>query len=107
MINNNLSLLILSVTHFRYKSKAKELSFIYHNRPLTPGDELVFWTEHVVHTRGALHLRSPALQLPFYQKFFLDLLILILVAIVLGVLMIRFIRNGSKGTKKTKKVKTK
>ncbi|XP_061379743.1 UDP-glucosyltransferase 2-like isoform X1 [Danaus plexippus] len=90
-----------------YKSKAKELSFIYHNRPLTPGDELVFWTEHVVHTRGALHLRSPALQLPFYQKFFLDLLILILVAIVLCVLVIRFIRNGSKGTKKTKKVKTK
>ncbi|KAI8437494.1 hypothetical protein MSG28_011810, partial [Choristoneura fumiferana] len=63
----------------------KELSFIYHNRPLPPGKELVHWVEHVVRTGGAPHLRSPALMLPWYQKMYLDLcaIILCISAIVL------------------------
>ncbi|KAI8437492.1 hypothetical protein MSG28_011810, partial [Choristoneura fumiferana] len=67
----------------------KELSFIYHNRPLPPGKELVHWVEHVVRTGGAPHLRSPALMLPWYQKMYLDLcaIILCISAIVLVTLI--------------------
>ncbi|XP_053615388.1 UDP-glycosyltransferase UGT5-like [Plodia interpunctella] len=62
----------------RYTEKAKELSLIYHDRPVPPSKELVHWVEHVVKTRGAPHLRSPALDVPVYQKFYLDLVALIL-----------------------------
>ncbi|XP_050355093.1 UDP-glucosyltransferase 2-like [Nymphalis io] len=58
-----------------YRTKAKELSFIFHSRQQKPGDELIFWIEYVVNTRGAPHLRSPALSTPFYKKMYFDLLI--------------------------------
>ncbi|XP_050682422.1 UDP-glucosyltransferase 2-like isoform X2 [Leptidea sinapis] len=73
----------------KYRKIAKELSFIYHDRPVSPGAELVHWVEHVVKTRGALHLQSPALNVPFYQKLYLDLLALI-IAFVLTVIYIAY-----------------
>ncbi|KAL0818831.1 hypothetical protein ABMA28_008151 [Loxostege sticticalis] len=63
----------------RYAIKAKELSLVYHDRPVPPGVELVHWVEHVIKTRGAPHLRSPALRMPLYQKLYLDLAALVLV----------------------------
>ncbi|XP_013189977.2 UDP-glucosyltransferase 2 [Amyelois transitella] len=65
----------------RYTKKAKELSLIYHDRPVHPSKELVHWVEHVVKTRGAPHLRSPALDVPVYQKLYLDLFVVILVVL--------------------------
>ncbi|XP_050556014.1 UDP-glucosyltransferase 2-like [Spodoptera frugiperda] len=63
-----------------YNKKAKELSSIYHDRLMKPGPALVYWVEHVVRTRGAPHLRSPALHVPLYQRLYLDLLAIILIA---------------------------
>ncbi|XP_060805880.1 UDP-glucosyltransferase 2-like [Amyelois transitella] len=61
-----------------YAEKAKELSLVYHDRPVHPAKEMVHWVEHVVKTRGAPHLRSPALDVPLYQKLYLDLIALVL-----------------------------
>ncbi|CAH0402440.1 unnamed protein product [Chilo suppressalis] len=58
----------------KYKENVKFLSSIYHDRPIPPGKELVHWIEHVVRSRGALHLRSIALDVPFYQKAYLDII---------------------------------
>ncbi|XP_028166367.1 UDP-glucuronosyltransferase 2B15-like isoform X1 [Ostrinia furnacalis] len=62
-----------------YRQKAKQSSMIYHDRPVTAGKELVHWTEHVIKTKGAPHLRSPALRIPVYQKLYLDLLLVVVV----------------------------
>ncbi|XP_046971943.1 UDP-glucosyltransferase 2-like [Vanessa cardui] len=89
-----------------YGTKAKELSLIFHSRPQTPGDELVFWIEYVVNTHGAPHLRSPALSIPFYKKIYLDLL-----AVCLSVLYLlvsatrRFVCKRCRRNSKTKKEK--
>ncbi|XP_075984944.1 uncharacterized protein LOC142982368 [Anticarsia gemmatalis] len=61
-----------------YKKKAKELSFIYHDRPVKPGAELAHWVRHVIRTGGAPHMRSPALNVPLYQRLYLDLAALII-----------------------------
>ncbi|XP_072933222.1 UDP-glucosyltransferase 2-like [Epargyreus clarus] len=61
-----------------YRERTKEYSFIYHHRPISPRKELVHWVEHVIQTGGALHLRSPALIMPWYQKYYLDLAAVIL-----------------------------
>ncbi|KAM3962155.1 UDP-glucosyltransferase 2-like [Aphomia sociella] len=66
-----------------YRDKMNEFSFIYHHRPASPSKELVHWVEHVVRTRGAPHLRSPALHVPFYQKMYLDLVALIVLSILI------------------------
>lgn len=68
--------------YFRYTAKVKELSLIYHDRPVSPDKELVHWVEHVIKTKGAPHLRSPALYVPWYQKMYLDLVALILAGLL-------------------------
>ncbi|XP_072933658.1 uncharacterized protein [Epargyreus clarus] len=73
------------LTDIKYRTKAKELSFIYHDRPIKPGASLVHWVQHVVETRGAPHLRSSALFVPWYQKYYVDLVALIM--IVLGCIL--------------------
>ncbi|CAG9793351.1 unnamed protein product [Diatraea saccharalis] len=89
----------------KYKENVKALSAIYHDRPVPPGKELVHWVEHVVRSRGAVHLRSIALDVPFYQKAYLDV-------IVLAYLAIKFIRYILKALlpkqhRRNKKTKTK
>ncbi|XP_050556286.1 UDP-glucosyltransferase 2-like [Spodoptera frugiperda] len=75
----------------KYTSRAKVVSAAYHDTPMKKGEELNFWVEHVVRTRGAPHLRSVALQVPLYQKLFLDLFVLLLVAAVVLLLVVRTI----------------
>ncbi|KAL0818830.1 hypothetical protein ABMA28_008150 [Loxostege sticticalis] len=68
----------------KYREKINELSFAYHHRPAPPSAEFVHWVEHVIATRGAPHLRSPALRVPIYQKMYLDLAaaVVVLVAVL-------------------------
>ncbi|KAG6445490.1 UDP-glycosyltransferase [Manduca sexta] len=87
----------------KYREKVKELSLIYHDRPVTPGQELVHWVEHVAKTRGAPHLRSPALNVPLYQKLYLDLLVVILLVILVASKVVKSIVSAAFG----KKVKAK
>ncbi|XP_069361929.1 UDP-glucosyltransferase 2-like isoform X1 [Maniola hyperantus] len=89
-----------------YKTKAKELSFIYHNRNQKPGDELVFWVEHVVATGGAKHLKSPALSVPCYQKMYLDVLAVLAAVLFIAFKLIKRVVRKEKSSK-GKKEKTK
>ncbi|CAK1594085.1 unnamed protein product [Parnassius mnemosyne] len=74
----------------KYNERIKETSFIYHNRPVPPGKELVHWVEHVVRSGGAPWHRSPARLVPWYQKMFLDLVALIIVFVFVFLQTIKF-----------------
>ncbi|KAK1891964.1 UDP-glucuronosyltransferase 2A2 [Dissostichus eleginoides] len=53
----------------RYKEKAMWLSTsIFHDRPMSPRDEAVFWIEFTMRNKGAKHLRAQAHELTWYQK---------------------------------------
>nr|WEU75326.1 uridine diphosphate-glycosyltransferases 40AW1 [Glyphodes pyloalis] len=82
----------------RYHERVKEISFIYHHRPAPPGTELVHWVEHVVRTGGAPHMRSAALDMPFYQKTYLDLAAVILI-VVLSLIYVLKLVLASKTTR--------
>ncbi|CAH2054203.1 unnamed protein product, partial [Iphiclides podalirius] len=62
----------------RFHKKAKEYSFIYHDRLMPQGRVLAHWVSHVIRTNGARHLRSPAQLVPWYQKLYLDLVFAII-----------------------------
>ncbi|XP_049767214.1 UDP-glycosyltransferase UGT5-like [Schistocerca cancellata] len=57
-----------------YRMKAQQLSRLFHDRPRTPLQEVVYWTEYVVRHKGAPHMRSAALELCWYQRLLLDVL---------------------------------
>nr|AEW43163.1 UDP-glycosyltransferase UGT40A1 [Bombyx mori] len=91
----------------KYRENIKQLSLVYHDRPVSPGAELVHWVEHVVKTKGALHLRSPALHVPFYQKLYLDLFAVILMMPLVLCILLRYMKNKLFGVIKKKGKKTK
>lgn len=82
------------MTLFRYREKVKDFSFIYHHRPLKPGAAIVHWVEHVIETKGAQHLRSPALYVPLYQKFYLDLIAVVVIVIIVLVYTLKKILSN-------------
>lgn len=90
---------------FRYKLKAKELSAIYHDRVMKPGAEIPHWVEYVVRTRGAKHLRSPALSVSLYQRLYLDLLALLVLIVFAIQKIIKYILKlrSQDSSKKNKK----
>ncbi|CAK1545454.1 unnamed protein product [Leptosia nina] len=91
------------VNNPRYTQRAKEMSLIYHSRIAKPGAELVHWVQHVIETKGAQHLRSAALQMPLYQKCYLDLIIIVIILLTI----LRYIarRTFERLTRKTNGIK--
>ncbi|CAH0402439.1 unnamed protein product [Chilo suppressalis] len=96
---NNLGVAIQTIIfNPKYRKLAKDLSSIYHNRPLPPGKEAVYWVEHVIKTGGALHLRSPSLTVSFYQKYYLDLAAAIIALIFAVCKMVKWLLPNKKGS---------
>nr|QNS26330.1 UDP-glycosyltransferase UGT40AK4 [Ostrinia furnacalis] len=87
----------------KYRKQAKELSSIYHHRPVPPGQEMVHWVTHVIRTGGAPHLRSPALNMAFYQKMYLDFAALVVAIVVAVVLVVKKLCGGRKAVAKEKR----
>ncbi|XP_052744406.1 UDP-glucosyltransferase 2 [Bicyclus anynana] len=91
----------------KYTTKVHELSEIYHDRTVPPGKELVHWVEHVIKTRGAPHLRSPGFMIPWYQKLYLDLVLVVLIIVLLlkytfGLLLYKLKKTNSVRSRKEK-----
>ncbi|XP_010776938.1 UDP-glucuronosyltransferase 2A1-like [Notothenia coriiceps] len=73
-----------------YKENAMRLSSIFHDRPMSPRDEAVFWIEFTMRNKGAKHLRVQAHELTWYQYHSLDVLALLLaIALFLILLFIK------------------
>ncbi|XP_042276391.1 UDP-glucuronosyltransferase 3A1-like [Thunnus thynnus] len=67
----------------RFKSSALSLSRIHKSHPVPPTLRLIQWVEHILHSGGGTHLRPASLTQPWYQRYLLDL-VLILSLVLLG-----------------------
>ncbi|XP_029726645.1 UDP-glycosyltransferase UGT5-like [Aedes albopictus] len=65
-----------------YTRNVKEVSDRFRDKPMTPKETAVFWTEYVIRHRGAPHLRSPALDLSLFQYELLDVYAVMLVLLI-------------------------
>ncbi|CAG9834234.1 unnamed protein product [Diabrotica balteata] len=61
----------------KYRENAKARSKIFHDRPLKPMDEAVYWVEYIARHNGAKHLRVGYVELAWYQYYLLDVFLLI------------------------------
>ncbi|EAT45644.1 AAEL003099-PA [Aedes aegypti] len=62
-----------------YARNAKLVSERFRDKPMTPKETAVFWTEYVIRHRGAPHLRSSAMDLSLIQYHLLDVYAVMLV----------------------------
>ncbi|KAJ1520421.1 hypothetical protein ONE63_003553 [Megalurothrips usitatus] len=73
----------------KYRERAREVSALYRDRPRTPAQEAVWWTEYVVRHRGAPHLRPVGADMPLHQYLLLDVAAVVLAAVVVVLLAAR------------------
>ncbi|XP_060869250.1 UDP-glucosyltransferase 2-like isoform X1 [Metopolophium dirhodum] len=67
----------------KYAKNAKIASNIFKDRPITPQQSVVYWTEYVIRHKGAPHLKSHALNLTWYQYLLLDIIAVALIFVLL------------------------
>ncbi|RZC39915.1 UDP-glucuronosyltransferase 2B20-like, partial [Asbolus verrucosus] len=67
----------------KYRTKVRELRDLLFDQPMNGLDKAVWWIEYVLRHKGARHLRSPAVDMPWYEYFLLDVAASVL--LILGI----------------------
>ena len=68
------NLILLRFTDFRWQQRAKLVSRLWHDRPMSPSESAIYWTEYVARYQGAPNLQPEAPKVPLYQQLQLDVL---------------------------------
>lgn len=55
---------------------------------MTGLEKAVWWSEYVIRHKGAQHLRSPAVDLPLYQYFLLDVIGFLLAVVIVTIIVV-------------------
>uniref|UniRef100_A0A3F2Z141 UDP-glucuronosyltransferase n=1 Tax=Anopheles minimus TaxID=112268 RepID=A0A3F2Z141_9DIPT len=72
-----------------FQQSVNRLSAIFRDNPTDPLEEAAFWIEYVVRHRGAAHLKSAAVHMPWYRYLLLDILSLTLLVIAAVVWLVK------------------
>jgi glucuronosyltransferase len=76
-----------------YRENAQRLSRAYRDRPATPLETAVWWTEYVARGNGRFYFRSEGADLRWYQRYFIDVaLVLIIVSAIFIYILFRLIK---------------
>ena len=75
----------------RYYDNKQKLSEKFKDRPMTPQQSIVYWTEYVIRHNGASHLKSPAFRLYWFQFLMLDVVLIFIVILAFVAYFINFI----------------
>ncbi|KAF5286712.1 hypothetical protein FQA39_LY16195 [Lamprigera yunnana] len=71
------------ITNPVYKRNITRISDLLQDQPMTGLERAVWWTEYVIRHKGTTHLRSPVLDLPWYQYYLLDVIGITLLVLTL------------------------
>ncbi len=58
-----------------YGERIQELSQAFKDRPVTPSETVVYWTEYILRHNGTCHLRPVSADMPLYTYFLLDVIL--------------------------------
>jgi glucuronosyltransferase len=96
------------VNNPKYRNNAKIISDRFNDRPMTPQESVVYWTEYVVKHKGAAHLRAEARNFNFIESNLIDVysafLAIGVLILYVDYLIIKFLVRKCCG-KSSKKVK--
>jgi hypothetical protein len=83
----------------KYSENARTKSHQMRNQPIHPLDKAAFWIEKVIENRGLAYLKSPRLEMAFYQVYMLDIFgLILLVFIGYFVIVMRHVKSRKEKT---------
>ncbi|XP_067636130.1 UDP-glycosyltransferase UGT5-like isoform X3 [Eurosta solidaginis] len=95
----------------KYTKTVRDFSRLYRDRPMTPRQTVVYWTEYVLRHNGAKHMQSPAVHMNRWQLMSLDvigfLLAILFAVVAVFVKICKLLCCRDKKGKETKLSKTK
>lgn len=71
----------------KYFETAQSLSKIFNDRPMTPQESVVYWTEYAYRHKGAEHLKSAGTDLYYFQLISLDVYFVLFVIFVANAML--------------------
>ncbi|XP_023029674.2 UDP-glucosyltransferase 2, partial [Leptinotarsa decemlineata] len=89
----------------RYKEKVREAAAILKDQPLKGVDKAIYWIEYILRHKGAKHLRSPAADMPFYEYFMLDVIVVLIVICLSCVFLVTGLYGLIRNMKRKNKIK--
>ncbi|XP_076275155.1 UDP-glycosyltransferase UGT5-like [Rhynchophorus ferrugineus] len=75
----------------KYRENVQRRSKLFHDRPMKPKDTAVYWMEYVVRNNGARHLRVGGINIPWYQYYLLDVMLVLTVMVSIVLYAVIFI----------------
>ncbi|CAH0686208.1 unnamed protein product [Spodoptera exigua] len=94
----------------KFRERVKEVSKAWHDRPISPMDTAVYWTEFAA-KHPNFTFRTAAADVPFYQYINLDVAAVLITIFILNIVALRIVinkcRSNKKVTTKTEKKKAK
>ncbi|KAB0791965.1 hypothetical protein PPYR_13926 [Photinus pyralis] len=75
----------------KYRESIREMTEVAKDLPMDPLEQAVWWTEYVIRHKGAKHMKSRSVNVPYYQYFLLDIVAFLLAFIILLFFLLRFI----------------
>ncbi|XP_020804450.1 LOW QUALITY PROTEIN: UDP-glucuronosyltransferase 2B15-like [Drosophila serrata] len=91
----------------KYRNNMRQASRVFRDRPLSAMDTAMYWINYVIEHRGAPHMVSAGVHLPWYQFYLLDIIGLTLVLILLPIIALAIICRRSSKSINTHKLKAK
>ncbi|XP_046661713.1 UDP-glucosyltransferase 2-like isoform X1 [Homalodisca vitripennis] len=76
-----------------YTANMMRLSQLFRDRPMTPLQTAVYWTEYVIRHQGAPHLRPASVNLPLYQYLLLDVIAVLAVLLIAVFFILYYLVN--------------
>ncbi|KAK5641774.1 hypothetical protein RI129_010321 [Pyrocoelia pectoralis] len=73
-----------------YRNTIKKLAELAQDQPMSGTEKAVWWTEYVLRHKGAKHLRSPLLDIPWYQYLLIDVIGVLLLSLSVTLFLIMF-----------------
>ncbi|CAH1102050.1 unnamed protein product [Psylliodes chrysocephalus] len=75
----------------KYRENAKMRSKLFHDRPIKPMDEMIYWVEYIARYNGAPHLQVAGKHLPWYQYLLLDVVLLVVLIVTIPIVLLYII----------------
>lgn len=94
---------ITEVMKPKYRENIKKFKELIYDQPMTSREKAVWWTEYVIRHKGAKNLKYPGRNVPFYQRYCLDVVAVLSAIIYLLTKLFVKLYRAIRGLKKLKK----
>lgn len=79
------------LTNTTYRATVRQKSMLYRDRPTSPMDTAIFWTEYVIRHNGARHMKSDASTQYIWQATSIDVIAFLIVQIIVVWKLLKFL----------------